>query len=57
MTFFATQAEREEAMRELDLKFGSADVPEADVAGSAVVTYITRPAQEEIKEPIDRCIG
>ena len=57
VTFFESEAKREKAMRKLDLKFGSAEVPEGDVRRSAVVTYITRPAQQEIKETIDRCIG
>jgi hypothetical protein len=57
VTFFASEAKREEAVRELDLNFGSAEVPEGDFSRSAGVMYTTRDAREAMKEPIERCIG
>jgi hypothetical protein len=56
VNFFASEAKRKEATRKLDLNFGSADVPDPDERGSAVVTYVAKPAKAA-ESAIDRCLG
>jgi hypothetical protein len=54
--FFKSEAELKEATRKLDLDFGSADVPEPDVRGDAVVEYVTKDAKKALEAPVNRCL-
>ena len=56
VNFFASATEREEATKKLKLDFGSADVPQADAKGSAVVTYISKQA-ESARGAVQACLG
>ena len=55
--FFDSEDDREEATETLDLKFGSADVPEALERGSAVVTFVTKQVRDDVGDAVERCLG
>ena len=55
--FFESEAEREKATRELDLEFGSADVPEPLERGSAAVTWVTKQARDAVAPAVESCLG
>ena len=54
--FFESAALREKATRALDLKFGSADVPEPLEKGSAAVTWVTRQVRDAVGPAVERCL-
>jgi hypothetical protein len=56
VTFFESEAKKDEAKRKLKLDFGSADVPEADERGSAVVEYTAKPARPATRDAALRCL-
>jgi hypothetical protein len=55
--FFESEAEREKATETLDLKFGSADVPEPLTRGSAAVTFTTKQVRDDVGDAVERCLG
>lgn len=55
--FFDSEADREKATRELDLQFGSADVPEPLERGSAAVTWVTKQVLDDVGDAVERCLG
>jgi hypothetical protein len=55
--FFESEAEREKATRELDLEFGSTDVPEPLEKGAAAVTWVTKQARDAVGPAVERCLG
>jgi hypothetical protein len=57
VSFFESEAKLKEAKRKLNLDFGTADVPEADERGSAVVEYVAKPARPATRDAVLRCLG
>ena len=57
VTFFDSEAKKDEAKRKLKLDFGSADVPEADERGAAVVEYTAKPARPATRDAVLGCLG
>lgn len=55
--FFESEAKLQEAKRKLNLDFGTADVPEADERGPAVVEYTTKQARTATRDAILACLG
>jgi hypothetical protein len=55
--FFDSEDDREEATETLDLKFGSADVPQSLERGSAAVTFVTKQVRDDVGDAVERCLG
>jgi hypothetical protein len=57
VTFFESEAKKDEAKKKLKLDFGSADVPEADERGAAVVEYTAKQARPVTRDAVLSCLG
>jgi hypothetical protein len=57
VSFFDSEAKKDEAKRKLKLDFGSADVPDADERGAAVVEYTAKQARPATRDAVLSCLG